>query len=578
MGEAVPESELLAELRRVAVVIGGVPAEADVAAAGRREPSVYAERFGSWADALDAAGFAADGDGESDHRIPTVDLLVELDRLREELGRPPTAADMADDGAYAARTYGNRFGSWSAAVDAVCEDHDPDRRYSESELLDALGAFADDLGRTPTKAEMRTDGPHSPSTYADRFGTWTAAIEAAGLVPRRRTDPIPDDELLAELRTLADELGHSPREVDMNERGRFAATTYHRHFGSWTDALERADLEPVRRGGQNAVPDGELLDALRDMADVLGRAPTAEEMREFGPYSAKPYRTAFGSWTAAVAAAGLDPAGRSRSGRIPDDALLAELRSLSSSLGRTPTFEEMNERGRYSPATYQNRFGSWSDAVEAADLEPNRGATARIPTKDLLADLHRLADALGRVPRKADADADGEYAGTTYLNRFGSWRAALRAAGMAAPDADRRAVRCDVCGERFELTDAEWTSREVYVCSVGCRERVDGERTVDVGADVLDGTDTAFADLLDRLATAREEAGDGEAGDGSDVLLALGLAVDLWTAGLEEAHRAGRRAERTDDGVAVVHLAGGRIRRFVVDEHLLRRLAAGLAG
>jgi len=49
-------------------------------------------------------------------------LLAELHRVADELGEPPTFQEMSGVGSYASRTYAHRFGSWSAALEAAFND------------------------------------------------------------------------------------------------------------------------------------------------------------------------------------------------------------------------------------------------------------------------------------------------------------------------------------------------------------------------------------------------------------------------------------------------------------------------
>ena len=112
--------------------------------------------------------------------------------------------------------------------------------------------------------------------------------------------------------------------------------------------------------------DDELLDALRAFAaDEYDRPPTAIEAnaREGFP-SSQTFVEHFGSWNEAVAAAGLRPRNRRRS----DEELLADLRSCAES-GTYPTTAAVHDReDMASPPTYEKRFGSWSDALAAAGL------------------------------------------------------------------------------------------------------------------------------------------------------------------------------------------------------------------
>ncbi|MGQ3329279.1 homing endonuclease associated repeat-containing protein [Halorubrum sp. FL23] len=93
---------------------------------------------------------------------------------------------------------------------------------------------------------MREYVLHSEQTYTRRFGSWLAALEAAGFDPDRGPT---DAELLAELRRLRDDLEKQPSAQDMSDHGAYGTTTYVRHFGSWSAALEEAfDGEGDRNG------------------------------------------------------------------------------------------------------------------------------------------------------------------------------------------------------------------------------------------------------------------------------------------------------------------------------------------
>lgn len=57
-------------------------------------------------------------------------------------------------------------------------------QYSEEELLEDLRELAERLSRTPTKSDMNEYGSHGGRTYQLRFGSWSEAVEAAGFEPR----------------------------------------------------------------------------------------------------------------------------------------------------------------------------------------------------------------------------------------------------------------------------------------------------------------------------------------------------------------------------------------------------------
>lgn len=53
--------------------------------------------------------------------------------------------------------------------------------YTNVEVLEDLKRVADELGRTPDSADYKTHGKYSHSTFIERFGRWWYAVDAAGL-------------------------------------------------------------------------------------------------------------------------------------------------------------------------------------------------------------------------------------------------------------------------------------------------------------------------------------------------------------------------------------------------------------
>ena len=144
------------------------------------------------------------------------------------------------------------------------------RRYTDEDILEALRAAAERLGRSPTMREFARD-PEArvhPQTVIEHFGTWNAAKRAAGLFPRRF---LTREELLEQLRRLGAEVGRTPTVRDLRSRGRSlpSPSLYTHTFGSFTNALREAGFD---------VPLGEekLARAIEhgaELARSLGRLP-----------------------------------------------------------------------------------------------------------------------------------------------------------------------------------------------------------------------------------------------------------------------------------------------------------------
>ncbi len=144
------------------------------------------------------------------------------------------------------------------------------RRYTDEQILEALRASAERLGRSPTMKEFAADPEAAmhPQTVIEHFGTWNAAKRAAGLMPRRFATR---EELVAELRKLGDELGRTPTAVDIRaRRGTMpSASLYWHTFGSLSIALREAgfDVAVGEERLERAIAQGALL------ARRLGRLP-----------------------------------------------------------------------------------------------------------------------------------------------------------------------------------------------------------------------------------------------------------------------------------------------------------------
>jgi hypothetical protein len=98
-----------------------------------------------------------------------------------------------------------------------------------------------------TRREFEENSYLSASTVERWFGNWTKAVEAAGLVPNdgqyqvgHGGELIDDDDLLAEIIRLTEQLGKRPTERALAAYGKFSARPYRSRWGSWLKALEVA--------------------------------------------------------------------------------------------------------------------------------------------------------------------------------------------------------------------------------------------------------------------------------------------------------------------------------------------------
>jgi hypothetical protein len=182
------------------------------------------------------------------------------------------------------------------------------------------------------------------------------------------------EELVLAMRTWHAECGHAPRQSEWipsadpaakwsREHPRWPSATAARSvFGSWSAALRAAGFTPLRRRWDAEA----IVAALQAWAAEHGRAPTKAELDGGGgalPTSAS-VRRYFGSHAAAVAAAGLCAHGR----RWSDDEILELLAAASREGGGFPSSREWPGAAAGLPheATVRERFGSWGAACARA--------------------------------------------------------------------------------------------------------------------------------------------------------------------------------------------------------------------
>lgn len=112
----------------------------------------------------------------------TDDLLADLRRVaRLRRGKPLSFAYYWEHGAHAYHTFTRRFGSWSSALEAAGLPHCIDRGIASRALLDNLATVWRKLGRQPRQQDMvKNNGisRYSSAQYLRAFGSWNRVLLA----------------------------------------------------------------------------------------------------------------------------------------------------------------------------------------------------------------------------------------------------------------------------------------------------------------------------------------------------------------------------------------------------------------
>lgn len=118
---------------------------------------------------------------------------------------------------------------------------------------------------------------------------------------------------------------------------------------------------------------------------------------------------------------------RLRRTNIPDEELLADLRRAAESVGKeTITVDQYSQLGSFGSTTIEKRFGSWNLALQKAGLQLS--VRKDISDLELFQNLAAVWTTLGRQPtynQMADKVIGSKFVSATYEKRFGSWNTGL---------------------------------------------------------------------------------------------------------------------------------------------------------
>ena len=177
--------------------------------------------------------------------------------------------------------------------------------YTDEALIAELRRVADLLnGERLTRSKYDTLGRVHSSTLGNRFGSWGAALDKAGIsesiAPRQKV--LTREQLLEALRVFAAENpGQSVTLEAIAEKLGFHVSSISRRFGRWDDLLSEVGIKPVPLGRRYT--DEECYENILSLWTHYGRQPHFAELKRppsnVGP---KAYILRWGGWRAALSA------------------------------------------------------------------------------------------------------------------------------------------------------------------------------------------------------------------------------------------------------------------------------------
>lgn len=179
--------------------------------------------------------------------------------------------------------------------------------YTKEDIIKSIQSLAQELGRTPSLEDYRNHNckPTQPIIF-DRFGSWNAAVIAAGFTEHCY---LSKKQLLDLLQSYYTEHNKTPSTREFNSNKEYPnAVTYKRHFGSWNNALELAGLPVKQRKPEVAYNKDYMLSCIKSYIHKYKKIPIQQEFdadKDF-PSSITVVKYC-GSWEQAIKDAGFTP-------------------------------------------------------------------------------------------------------------------------------------------------------------------------------------------------------------------------------------------------------------------------------
>lgn len=209
-----------------------------------------------------------------------------------------------------------------------------------------------------------------------------------------------DEGLASEIGRVADLVGGpSLSTAEFKAHARVGLTTLRRRFGGWREALGAAGLAHL----YNEVPAVRIsptlgrtwtrenvITELQRVASLLGRnTVTVDDFRAHAIVGLGTVRSRFGTWPAALRAAGLDSVSHGK--RYTDEQCFENLLTVWMHLGRPPKYQEMgNAPSTVGGKAYVKRWRTWNRAIHAfiAYAESDSASPSTEPPQPVTAASH----------------------------------------------------------------------------------------------------------------------------------------------------------------------------------------------
>src|SRR5712675_1321071 len=109
-----------------------------------------------------------------------------------------------------------------------------DEQGAKEKIVAAIRRAAEELGRAPSRGELRRITGVSHYRVLAEFPTLREAVRAAGLEPNPKGEKISTEDLLADWKKVAEKLGRRPSRAEYVREGKYSAGALTVRFGTWS--------------------------------------------------------------------------------------------------------------------------------------------------------------------------------------------------------------------------------------------------------------------------------------------------------------------------------------------------------
>jgi hypothetical protein len=119
------------------------------------------------------------------------------------------------------------------AKDSMAKNSMTEDEGGKEKILAAIRRAAAELGRAPSRGELRRITGVSHYRVLAEFPTLREAVRAAGLEPNPKGEKISTEDLLSDWKRVAEKLGRRPSRAEYVREGKYSAGALTVRFGSW---------------------------------------------------------------------------------------------------------------------------------------------------------------------------------------------------------------------------------------------------------------------------------------------------------------------------------------------------------